>query len=135
MDGAVPAEPTSETTAIVKREWWQVWEQDDPPWCEFTLMSWDTAFEKHNRADYSACTTWGVFYREDDTGTAQANIILLNAFRDRMEFPELKKRAIDEYNEWAPDSVIIEKKATGAPLIYEMAGDGYTCARVHAKPG
>ena len=116
--------PTSETTAIVKREWWQVWEQDDPPWCEFTLMSWDTAFEKHNRADYSACTTWGVFYREDDTGTAQANIILLNAFRDRMEFPELKKRAIDEYNEWAPDSVIIEKKATGAPLIYEMRAMG-----------
>jgi predicted phage terminase large subunit-like protein len=116
--------PTSETTAIVKREWWKVWEHDDPPWCEFTLMSWDTAFEKNNRADYSACTTWGVFYQEDDTGTPQANIILLNAFRDRMEFPELKKRAIEEYHEWGPDSVIIEKKATGAPLIYEMRAMG-----------
>ena len=116
--------PTSETTAIVKREWWQVWDGDEPPWCEFTLMSWDTAFEKNNRADYSACTTWGVFYKEDDTGTLQANIILLNAFRDRMEFPELKKRAIEEYDEWSPDSVIIEKKATGAPLIYEMRAMG-----------
>jgi predicted phage terminase large subunit-like protein len=87
-------------------------------------MSWDTAFEKHNRADYSACTTWGVFYQDDDTGTAQANIILLNAFRDRMEFPELKQRAIEEYQEWSPDSVIIEKKATGAPLIYEMRAMG-----------
>ena len=116
--------PTSETTAIVKREWWKIWEHDDPPWCEFTLMSWDTAFEKHNRADYSACTTWGVFYQDDDTGTAQANIILLNAFRDRMEFPELKQRAIEEYQEWSPDSVIIEKKATGAPLIYEMRAMG-----------
>jgi predicted phage terminase large subunit-like protein len=87
-------------------------------------MSWDTAFEKNNRADYSACTLWGVFYKDDDTGTSQANIILLNAFRDRMEFPELKQRAIEEYKEWEPDSVIIEKKASGAPLIYEMRAMG-----------
>ena len=116
--------PVSEYSAIVKREWWQIWEKDDPPYCEFTLMSWDTAFEKNNRADYSACTLWGVFYQTDDAGTSQANIIMLNAFRDRMEFPELKRRAIEEYNEWEPDSVIIEKKASGAPLIYEMRAMG-----------
>jgi predicted phage terminase large subunit-like protein len=116
--------PTSETSAIVKREWWQVWERDDPPNCDFTLMSWDTAFEKHNRADYSACTHWGVFYHLDDTGTSQANIIMLNAFRKRMEFPELKQSALDHYREWAPDSIIIEKKASGAPLIYEMRAMG-----------
>jgi predicted phage terminase large subunit-like protein len=116
--------PTSETSAIVKREWWQVWEKDDPPNCDFTLMSWDTAFEKHNRADYSACTHWGVFYYPDDAGTAQANIIMLNAFRKRMEFPELKQSALDHYREWAPDSIIIEKKASGAPLIYEMRAMG-----------
>jgi predicted phage terminase large subunit-like protein len=116
--------PTSETSAIVKREWWQVWEEEDPPWCEFTLMSWDTAFEKNNRADYSACTLWGVFYKEDDTGVAQANIIMINAFRKRMEFPELKQKALEEYQEWKPDSIIIEKKASGAPLIYEMRAMG-----------
>lgn len=116
--------PVSESSAIVKREWWKVWERDDPPLCDFTLMSWDTAFEKTQRADYSACTTWGVFYQEDETGKKQANIILLNAFRDRMEFPELKKCAIDQYKEWDPDSVIIEKKASGAPLIYEMRAMG-----------
>jgi predicted phage terminase large subunit-like protein len=116
--------PTSEVSAIIKREWWQIWEDDDPPRCNFTLMSWDTAFEKNNRADYSACTLWGVFYKDDDTGTAQANIILLNAIRKRMEFPELKQRALDEYREWAPDSIIIEKKASGAPLIYEMRAMG-----------
>jgi predicted phage terminase large subunit-like protein len=127
-------DPTSEASAIVKREWWQVWEKDDPPECEFVLMSWDTAFEKHNRADYSACTTWGVFYRADDgtdpevsaseKGKMQAHIILLNAFRDRMEFPELKRVAIAQYKEWSPDGVIIEKKASGAPLIYEMRAMG-----------
>lgn len=116
--------PTSESAAIVKREWWQIWDEESPPSCEFVLQSWDTAFEKHNRADYSACTTWGVFYQEDKSGVMQANIILLNAFRRRMEFPELKKQAIEEFREWDPDSIIIEKKASGAPLIYEMRAMG-----------
>jgi len=116
--------PTSEGAAIVKREWWREWEKEDPPKCDFILMSWDTAFEKKQRADYSACTTWGVFYMDDDTGVKQANIILLNAFRDRMEFPELKRVAVEEYREWKPDSVIIEKKSSGAPLIYEMRAMG-----------
>lgn len=116
--------PISESAAIVKREWWQTWEDERPPQCDFILQSWDTAFEKTQRADYSACTTWGVFYHPDDNGIDQANIILLNAFRDRMEFPELKQVAIEEYKEWDPDSVIIEKKASGAPLIYEMRAMG-----------
>ena len=116
--------PTSDASAIVKREWWKEWEEEDPPQCEFVLQSWDTAFEKHNRADYSACTTWGVFYHPDDSGIMQANIILLNAMRARMEFPQLKKKALEEAREWEPDSIIIEKKASGAPLIYEMRSMG-----------
>jgi predicted phage terminase large subunit-like protein len=116
--------PTSETSAIVKREWWKIWEHERPPQCEFVLMAWDTAFEKTQRADYSALTTWGVFYQPDDTGIEQANIILLNAFRERMEFPRLKQCAIDQYKDWEPDGVIIEKKASGAPLIYEMRAMG-----------
>ena len=116
--------PVSESAAIVKREWWQEWEGDDPPSCDFILQVWDTAFEKTSRADYSACTTWGVFYHPDNNGETQANIILLNAFRARMEFPELKRVAVEEYRDWDPDGVIIEKKASGAPLIYEMRAMG-----------
>jgi len=118
-------QPTSDTSAIIKREWWQKWPHEDPPQIEFTLQSWDTAFEKSQRSDYSALTTWGVFYRDDpDTGIKQANIILLNAFRERMEFPRLKQKAIQEYKEWEPDSIIVEKKASGSPLIYEMRAMG-----------
>jgi len=117
--------PVSESSAIVKREWWQQWEEDDPPHCDFILQAWDTAFEKTTRSDYSACTTWGVFYHNDpDTGKAEANIILLDAYRDRLEFPALKKKALDQYEEFQPDSIIIEKKASGAPLIYEMRAMG-----------
>ena len=116
--------PTSEESAIVKREWWQVWDEEKPPACQFTLMSWDTAFEKTQRSDYSAMTTWGVFYQADETGKEQANIILLNALRERAEFPRLKQLALEQYKEWKPDGIIIEKKASGAPLIYEMRAMG-----------
>ena len=116
--------PTSETSAIVKREWWKIWEEEEPPPCDYILMSWDTAFEKTNRADYSACTTWGVFYHDNEVGDPQANIILLNAYRERMEFPKLKRVAIEQYGEWQPDALIVEKKASGAPLIYEMRAIG-----------
>jgi predicted phage terminase large subunit-like protein len=117
-------QPTSDVSAIIKREWWKIWEYEDPPYCEFLIQSWDTAFLKTERSDYSACTTWGVFYQPDDTGLNQANIILLNAFKQRMEFPELKKRAFEEYKEWDPDALIIEAKASGAPLVFELRAMG-----------
>jgi predicted phage terminase large subunit-like protein len=117
-------QPTSDVSAIIKREWWKIWEEESPPYCEFVIQSWDTAFLKTERADYSACTTWGVFYKPDDTGREQANIILLNAFKKRMEFPELKQRAFQEFKEWNPDTLVVEAKAAGSPLIFELRAMG-----------
>jgi len=114
--------PTSEEGAIVKREWWKIWEPEDPPRCEFVLQSWDTAFTKNERSDYSACTTWGIFYPNENP--EDPNIILLDAFKRRMEFPELKETAYKTYMEWEPDSFIIEAKASGAPLIFELRAMG-----------
>ena len=116
--------PTSDVSAIIKRDWWRIWEHDDPPFCDFVIQSWDTAFLKTERSDFSACTTWGVFQQPDDTGTLQSNIILLNAFKKRMEFPELKQLAQQEYKEWNPDSLIVEAKASGSPLIFELRAMG-----------
>jgi predicted phage terminase large subunit-like protein len=116
--------PTSEEGAIIKREYWKIWDSDTAPQCEYVIQSWDTAFEKSNRADYSACTTWGVFQHPDKMGNMRANIIALDAFKSRMEFPELKQKAFEMYNEWTPDTLIVEKKAAGAPLIYELRQTG-----------
>ena len=117
--------PTSEEGALLKREWWNIWEDDRPPACEFIIQSWDTAFLKTSRADYSACTTWGVFYHTDpDTGKQTSNIILLDAYRKRMEFPELKVKTQEMYNEWEPDALIVEAKAAGAPLVFELRAMG-----------
>jgi predicted phage terminase large subunit-like protein len=115
-------QPTSDSSAIIKREWWKVWDKENPPQCDYVLQTWDTAFEKNNRADYSACTTWGIFYNDEDHGLP--NIILLNSFKARMEWVELKETAFRHYQEWEPDSILIEKKATGAPLIYEFRSMG-----------
>ena len=113
--------PTSEEGALIKREWWRDWERENPPAnIDYILMSWDTAFEKHNNADYSAMTVWGVFQYDGDDGIKRPNIIVLDAVKKRVEFPELKQWAIEAYREWNPDGVIIEKRASGAPLIYEL---------------
>ena len=111
-------QPTSESSAIVSRKQWRIWDQDDPPPCDFVIQSWDTAFETKNNSDYSACTTWGVFYNEEEGNSPQ--VILLDAFKDRMTFPELKDVALKHYKEWEPDAFIVEKKAAGAPLIQEL---------------
>jgi predicted phage terminase large subunit-like protein len=114
--------PTGEEGAIVKREWWNVWEKDDPPQCEFIIQSWDTAFTKSERSDFSACTTWGVFHKDENE--REPNVILLDAFQKRMEFPELKDKAFDMYKEWEPDICLIEAKAAGAPLVHELRNMG-----------
>ena len=114
--------PVGNESAIVKRDWWKIWEADRPPSCEYILQTWDTAFEKNNRADYSAGTTWGVFKNDEDYGNS--NLILLNTYKKRVEYPDLKRDVLAEYNMYEPDGVLIEKKASGAPLIYDLRAMG-----------
>ena len=109
--------PTSEEGALIKREWWRTWEEDEPPPLHYVIQSYDTAFMKKETADFSAITTWGVFYPEEDK---PANLILLDCVKDRYEFPELRRVALDQYQYWKPEMVIIEAKASGLPLTYEL---------------
>jgi len=109
-------QPTSEEGAIVKREWWKLWEKDDPPRCDFIIQSWDTAYETTTRSDYSACTTWGVWTTEE----GETNIILLDAYKARLEFFELKKKVLELHKEYEPDALIVEKKVSGISLYQEL---------------
>ena len=109
--------PTSEEGAILKREWWKDWDKDYIPKLEHVIQSYDTAFMKKETADYSAITTWGVFYPNEDS---PANLILLDCIKERFEFPELRRQALDQYKYWQPETVIIEAKASGLPLTYEL---------------
>ena len=109
-------QPTAEEGAIIKRDWWRDWDSPHPPRVVYKVQSYDTAFLKKESADYSAITTWGVFEDEDNG----YGIILLNAFKDRYEFPDLRRVAYDEYMWWRPDMVLVEAKASGIPLTSEL---------------
>ena len=109
--------PTSEEGSIIKRDWWRKWDKDYIPELYHVIQSYDTAFLKKETADYSAITTWGVFYPNPDSGP---NLILLDAMKERLEFPELRRRALEQYHYWKPESVVIESKASGLPLTYEL---------------
>jgi len=110
-------QPTAEEAALIKREWWREWTKETPPVCEYVIMSLDAAAETHNRADYTALTTWGVFMNEQESAY---HIILLNSIKQRLEFPELKNLAMEEYADWEPDAFIVEKKSAGTALYQEM---------------
>ena len=109
--------PTAEEGAIIKREWWKTWTKEDPPACSYIIQSYDTAFSKGDRADYSAITTWGIFTEPESN---EDHIILLDAVKGRWEFPELKEQANDLYKLYDPDMVLIEQKGSGMPLTQEL---------------
>ena len=109
--------PTSEEGALIKREWWKVWKHDWIPQLHYVIQSYDTAFLKKETADFSAITTWGLFYPNPDS---PLNLILLDAVKDRFEFPELRRKALEQYRYWDPEMVIVEAKASGLPLTYEL---------------
>ena len=109
--------PTSEEGAIIKREWWRKWTKDFIPKLHYVIQSYDTAFMKKETADFSAITTWGVFYPAPEMA---ANLILLDSWKGRLEFPELRRKALQDYKYWTPEMVLIESKASGLPLTYEL---------------
>ena len=113
--------PTGEENAIIPREWWNKWEQEQVPQLQYVIQSYDTAFSKRETSDFSAITTWGVFYPVEGEGP---NLILLDSKKGRWDFPELKEVALELYGFWEPDSVIVEAKASGMPLTQEMRQTG-----------
>lgn len=117
-------EPTGGTGTIIKPDWWRRWPDKVPPKVSFVMQSWDTAFSAKNKADFSAVTTWGVFTHPDDKGRPCTNIILLDAKKRRVEFPDLKTWAREEHKQWDPDILIIEGRLAGLPLIQELRAAG-----------
>jgi predicted phage terminase large subunit-like protein len=113
--------PTSEEGAIIKREWWQHWDKEDLPTLDHVIQSYDTAFMKKETADYSAITTWGIFRENEDSAP---QMILLDAMKERLEFPELRRVAKEQYDYWQPETVLVEAKASGLPLTYELRNMG-----------
>jgi len=136
--GQLQQRPSPKGGGILKASWWVPWESEELPEIEHVLQSWDTAFEGKESSSFSARTTWGVFRHK---GAMCA--IVLEAYWDKPSYPELRKIAQEAYDEWEPDVVLIEKKASGQSLLQDlrMAGvpvlayspDRDKVARAHAS--
>jgi predicted phage terminase large subunit-like protein len=151
--------PKADEGAVLKRGWWRLWKDDKPPKCEYIVSVYDTAFEPEEQDDYSARTTWGIFWIERPPPIAppisvktnrpipavphgQYCAILLERWKGKVEFPDLRRIAQEHYDKYKPDRVLIEKKSSGHSLIQELrragvpvralAADKSKLARAHA---
>ena len=114
--------PTSEEGAILKREWWRTWKHDEVPQMQYVIQSYDTAYTKKETSDFSAITTWCVFY--PDENSSRPALLLLDVNKGRWDFPELKRVAYEQFTYWDPDTIIVEAKASGMPLTDELRQAG-----------
>ena len=106
--GQLQQRPAPKGGGIIRDKWWRLWEKDANPQMIYVIQSWDTAFSEKDTASYSACTTWGVF-----SYGSRYNIMLMHRWRDRVNYPTLRKAAREHFEEFSPDKVLMEKKASG----------------------
>jgi len=117
--------PTPVEGGIIKTKYWQDWESETAPQCDHLLMSLDTAFSERTSADYSAYTLWGIFNNSFWNESAKSMedlpcLLLLGAGRGHWTYPQLRSKVLEKYHKHKPDTVLIEKKASGQSLIQEL---------------
>ncbi|MBW0159609.1 phage terminase large subunit [Sedimentimonas flavescens] len=103
--------PIAPDGSLLRWEWFQNYEAGiSRAAYQMVVQSWDTGMSADPRSDFSVCTTWGFL---------KNGWHLLNVFRDRLDYPDLKRKVIQMSRDWLADRVLIEDAATGRPLIQE----------------
>lgn len=144
-NGQYNQQPEGAGGVILKRKWWRPWEwpkehpeyrrtEREMPDFLSVIQAYDTAFEEKEEDSYTVRTTWGLFEYADQLrrpGRAPGSQIvvdlpvkmhamLLERRKWRPSFGELMDDAIDANNQWEPDRVLVEKKASGHSLVQEL---------------
>ncbi|AIF81234.1 hypothetical protein I862_03370 [endosymbiont of Acanthamoeba sp. UWC8] len=101
--------PLTTNSGIIKPNW--ILRYDNAEGIEEIYQSWDTAIKNGESNDYSVCTTWGL---------KENNFYLLDIFRDKLNYPELKKSILQQQQKHNAIGIIIEDKASGQQLIQEL---------------
>jgi predicted phage terminase large subunit-like protein len=105
----------------VRREWLRFYKPNERAKdFEQVVQSWDTANKATELSDYSVCTTWGLEGKR---------LYLLNVFRRKMEFPELKRTVRELAHQWKATVVLIEDRASGTQLIQELRASNFSLAQ------
>jgi predicted phage terminase large subunit-like protein len=120
--GQLQQRPSPAEGGIIKRSWFKLMQSDgDLPKLQFIVQSYDTAFTDKTLNDATAMVTWGVF----NTPQGKA-VLLLDAWKDRLQYPDLRRKMYDEYksaygdNEKKVDVVLIEEKGSGISLVQDL---------------
>ncbi len=116
--------PTTDSGGIIKTAYWQPWTKPRLPDFNFILQSWDTAFTTKTSGDFSACTTWGVFFHPDADGRYRPNVMLIDSYRGRLEYPVLKEKALEMMRDFNPDATVIEARGSGRSLVDDLRASG-----------
>jgi predicted phage terminase large subunit-like protein len=100
---------------LIKVEWFRYYEPGQTPKFDRIVQSWDTANKAKDTNDFTVCTTWGVIgqYR-----------YLLDVYRKRMEYPELKRTVRELADIRKANEILIEDKGSGIQLIQELKLEG-----------
>ena len=101
--------PISMQSQFIDKKWIQKY--SNAPNFNCIYQSWDTAIKIGSANDYSVCTSWGV------TNNAY---YLVDVFRKKLSYPDLKQMIVEKYNEYKPNGVIIEDKASGQQIIQDI---------------
>ena len=102
--------PVGQEGSIVKYEWLKKYEKK-PEEFKRIVQSWDTSFKASQLNDPSVCITFG---------ETKDSYYVLDVFRDRLEYPDLKRMAVQLYKKWEPSTVICEDRASGQSLIQDL---------------
>lgn len=142
ISGQLQQRPSPEGGGIIQKDWFKWWKEPDYPDFEYILQSWDTALTSNVTSCYSACTTWGVF---DDNGIK--NLMLLSVFREKLEYPELRKMAVRLYNNYEdtliddpivgfnkPHHILIEQKVSGYSLLQDLMATNIPVLKFNPNP-
>jgi predicted phage terminase large subunit-like protein len=112
--------------AIIKRNWIKFYAPSEIPGRFFcVLQSWDTANKSGELNDFSVCTTWGA---------TLGRYYLLDVFRRRLDYPDLKQAIRREADRHRPSIVLIEDKASGTQLIQDLRAEGVFRVKPYEPP-
>lgn len=113
-------EPVPLEGNLVRRTWFRHYSPLEIAQPDRVIQSWDTASKAGQLNDYSVCTTWAL---KGD------RCYLVDVARERLEFPALKRRAVDEADRHNAELVLIEDKGSGTSLIQELQSTGFGKSR------
>jgi predicted phage terminase large subunit-like protein len=126
---------------VIKREWWQLWEKDEFPPCEYIIASLDTAYTTKAENDFSAMSIWGIFSGGDQKAVAtkvidkngevisaiqrkyseeHPKVVMMYAWQERLELHQLVDKVSETMKKFKVDKLLIENKAAGHSVAQEI---------------